>query len=920
MRPLKLTICGFGPYAGVQKLDFDSLGTSGLYLITGDTGAGKTTIFDAITFALFGEASGEGRQAGMLRSKYAKAEDPTWVELTFAYDGKAYTVRRNPEYERAKSRGTGTTRQAADAVLTCPDGRVVTKLKDVDRAIREIIGLTREQFSQVSMISQGEFRRLLQADTKERQKIFRDIFGTGMYVTLQLQLKDHASQLRARLDSARQSKQQYVSGMVCDGDSLLVPQVQKARDGQLLTADVMALLEELAREDKAAQALLDERLSGLEQRSEQLTAALAQAAACQAARSALLQNGEAERRIVLELEQAAKELDAARATVPRQEELGTQIARLELLLPSYDELETRTAALLRKKQALADAQAARDAAAEQVRLLTEQINELKAEQKPLENLRVLQEQLLSEHRSLCDRRAKFQLLLSAIGTWNTQRRELLQRQQAYLEADGRSARLLQEYESKNRAFLSEQAGILADGLLPGVPCPVCGATEHPRLALISETAPTEASVRAAKKAYEQARLETAQASKEASRCHGVVTASEAGLRRELELLIPGTAPEAAAEAAQQQTLALAAQLRQLDARIAEGTQKQARKAQLDALIPQKETALANSEADLTAARERIAALDTSLSEAQKQIGVLQEKLSFPDQTTARRQITSLKQTLDRLKAALTQAEDRCRDRKEALAGVRAAMEQLRLQLSREPQADAAALETEKQALTGERNAALQKQKILHTRITTNEAARKNIAAKASETEALEAKYAWVKALSDTANGNLAGKDKIMLETYIQTTYFDRILERANLRLRKMSGGQYDLKRRRSAASIKGQSGLELDIIDHINTTERSVNTLSGGEAFLASLALALGLSDEVQMSTGIRLDTLFVDEGFGSLDSEALSKAYSTLSGLTEGNRLVGIISHVAELKERIDRQIIVTKDRTGGSTARMQV
>jgi exonuclease SbcC len=197
---------------------------------------------------------------------------------------------------------------------------------------------------------------------------------------------------------------------------------------------------------------------------------------------------------------------------------------------------------------------------------------------------------------------------------------------------------------------------------------------------------------------------------------------------------------------------------------------------------------------------------------------------------------------------------------------------------------------------------------------------KNISGKQTALEALEQKYVWMKALSDTANGNISGKDKLMLETYIQTTYFDRILERANIRLRKMSGGQYDLKRRRTASSKQSQSGLELDIVDHINATERSVNTLSGGEAFLASLALALGLSDEVQMSTGIKLDTLFVDEGFGSLDSESLSKAYNTLAALTEGNRLVGIISHVSELKERIDRQIIVTKQKNGESAAKISI
>ena len=236
--------------------------------------------------------------------------------------------------------------------------------------------------------------------------------------------------------------------------------------------------------------------------------------------------------------------------------------------------------------------------------------------------------------------------------------------------------------------------------------------------------------------------------------------------------------------------------------------------------------------------------------------------------------------------------------------------------------DLPAVETllqEKGSLTDTKRDTTSALQTLHTRLSTNASARDNIARKAEETDALEEEYTWIKALSETANGTVHGKDKIMLETYIQTTYFDRILERANIRLRKMSGGQYDLKRRRTAGNKQSQSGLELDIIDHINTTERSVNTLSGGEAFLASLALALGLSDEVQHSTGIRLDTLFVDEGFGSLDSEALSKAYSALAGLTEGNRLVGIISHVAELKERIDRQIVVKKHRDGGSYATVE-
>ena len=297
MRPVKLTIVGFGPYAGAQELNFEDLGNSGLYLITGDTGAGKTTIFDAITFALFGEASGENREPGMLRSKYAKAEEPTYVELTFAYDGKEYRIRRNPEYERAKTRGTGTTRQSAEAELTYPDGRVVDRLKDVDKAIRDIIGLTREQFSQVAMISQGDFRKLLQADTKERQKIFRDIFGTGLFVTLQDRLKQAASGIRDQREQMNRSIRQYVGGMACDPDSLLSIDVKKARDGELPIAEVMALFDRLMTEDRSAQAVLDDRLAQTETALEQLSVLLTQAQAFAAAKKSLSEQEQAERRL-----------------------------------------------------------------------------------------------------------------------------------------------------------------------------------------------------------------------------------------------------------------------------------------------------------------------------------------------------------------------------------------------------------------------------------------------------------------------------------------------------------------------------------------------------------------------------------------------------------------------------------------------
>ena len=384
--------------------------------------------------------------------------------------------------------------------------------------------------------------------------------------------------------------------------------------------------------------------------------------------------------------------------------------------------------------------------------------------------------------------------------------------------------------------------------------------------------------------------------------------------------MPDTALENAAAVASAQIEELSAQIKTLDTQIADAEAKITRKQTLDSLIPAKETALSEVDTNLTAAREQIAALTASAEALEKQITALREKLSFPDKAAAETEKKTLQRKLQSLKNALTAAEAALSRSKEKLAATRATIEQLRKRLQGGTDADVNTLKKHKDELTAQKGTITTAQKAVHARITTNESARKNIAKKRAEMEALERKYAWMKSLSDTANGNLSGKDKIMLETYIQTTYFDRILQRANIRLRKMSGGQYDLKRRRTAGNKQSQSGLELDIVDHINTTERSVNTLSGGEAFLASLALALGLSDEVQMSTGIKLDTLFVDEGFGSLDSEALSKAYATLAGLSEGNRLVGIISHVAELKERIDRQIVVTKLKTGGSKAEIAV
>ena len=277
MRPLKLTIAGFGPYVKAQVLDFEKLGQNGLYLITGDTGAGKTTIFDAITYALFGEASGDVRKSDMLRSEYATLSDPTFVELCFLHNGKHYTICRNAKYMRMNVYGTKEAKQDPKAELTMPDGAVVTGLENVNQAIQDIIGLTRAQFSQVAMIAQGDFRRLLQANTEERQKIFRDIFKTGAAVTLQKKLKDRTNEVNTQREQAQLSIRQYISGITCHEDSLLPQDVQKAREGKLPITDVMELLEKLLEEDRKAQDALTLELDENEKLAENVTKNLTRA-------------------------------------------------------------------------------------------------------------------------------------------------------------------------------------------------------------------------------------------------------------------------------------------------------------------------------------------------------------------------------------------------------------------------------------------------------------------------------------------------------------------------------------------------------------------------------------------------------------------------------------------------------------------
>jgi len=919
MRPLKLKLSGFGPYAGEQEFDFEKFGSSGLYLITGDTGAGKTTIFDAICYALYGEASGNNREPSMLRSKYAEPGTPTYVELKFCSGDKKYTVRRNPDYERPKGRGEGITQQKAEALLINPDGSQVTKLKDVTKAVEDILGLNRDQFSQIAMIAQGDFLKLLLASTKERQEIFRNIFKTSLYVVLQRRLAEETNALKKQWEGTRLGISQYMDSIVWGEDSLLAQEAEKARSGQLPAAEMTELLEKLLKEDGDSRDRLEEKLGETEKLLEALVAELQQAEQLEKNKSLLLRTEEKYSAKKSELEAlAAKKLEQQRRQ-PEQEKLRDGIAEIDFMLPDYDELEKQRRELADYKRSEAAAVERLSAAEESKKTIVSQLENLKREKESLQGIAAEKERLLSRQAELEKKAAELDSIIKKLADAELLCTGLVSLQSAFVAAERDYDEKKTEYELKNRDFLNAQAGIIAKRLVPGQPCPVCGSCEHPSPAVLPAQAPGEEDVERAEKQASRARQSMEKASRSAGEQKLKLELAEKILLEELEKCLGLGTAEGAEALARHKKEELIQDSGAVAMRLETILRDERRSAMLETLIPGKEKELAGAEQAGTEAGNTIAVAQSMAEKLDGQIRRMVEKLSYESKVAAEREKSAMNDRLRLMQRELEKAENDHAACEKELMNLAGSIEQLQRSISEGSARDREKLSQQKNEATVDKAAIQARLTQLNIRISKNSAALEGIVSKSEALEQLESKLKWMQSLSQTANGDLSGKEKLALETYVQTSYFDRILARANLRLMKMSGGQYDLKRRKTAANLKGQTGLELDVIDHYNGTERSVRTLSGGESFKASLALALGLSDEVQMSTGIRLDTMFVDEGFGSLDPESLNQAYRALADLTEGNRLVGIISHVAELKEKIDKQIIVTKNKSGGSTAVIQ-
>ena len=921
MRPLKLTMTAFGPYADKTELDMDALGSSGLYLITGDTGAGKTTIFDAITFALYGEASGDRREPSMLRSQNASPDTPTRVELVFSYAGKVYTVRRNPEYERPKARGEGFTTQKADAELILPDGRVIARQREVDAAVYEIMGVNRRQFMQIAMIAQGDFLKLLLASTDERKEIFRHIFRTQQYQTLQERLKREALLLNDQRQALKNSVLQYMQGILTAEDEPLEQEAARARKGELPAAETPALLESLIGRDEARQAELAEEKKRLDAQKESVLAKLGKIEARERAEAAAAELEVNLREEEIRFAALEKTLQERQAEAGAIDEESAEKTRLEALLPRYAKAEALEKEIGRAGRLLSEKDRKRQEKTAKKEEAGRTLLSLKEEQAALADAGETRLRLSAQKDNAENRRKEYEKVKRALSDLDKKNAVLEKRQAEYREAAEKSRLSATRYEVQNRAFLDEQAGIIAETLKDGVPCPVCGSTEHPAPAGKSEHAPTEAQLKEAQKAMESAR---ADAQKKSEAC--AAAKAECGSLREqiawdLAVLLPGAEPETAGARLDASLGALETEIGRLTDAVKKEDGRILRKSALEREIPLREAEEKALGQELEQLRAETAALMADIRAKSEQAAAEKADLPFETGAETESRIEQLTNLIRRQKEAFEKAESACRASDRKLAEYRAAAGKLKEQAAEQLGFDKAEELKKKQLLAEAEAAVAQKSGQVGIRLNANRTCLKNIREKSGDLAAVEERCTWIRALANTANGTISGKEKIMLETYVQMTFFDRIIARANTRFMVMSGGRYELKRRQSAGNNRSQSGLDLDVTDHYSGSERSVKTLSGGESFMASLSLALGLSDEIQSSAGgVRLDSMFVDEGFGSLDEESLDQAMKALYGLAQGSRLVGIISHVSELKNRIDRQIVVTKDAHGGSRAAVLV
>lgn len=917
MRPSKITMSAFGPYAGKVTLDMQKLGKSGIYLITGDTGAGKTTIFDAISYALYGEASGNYRENTTLRSKYASADTPTFVELEFEYNNEIYKINRNPEYPRPNKRGEGFTKQSANAELVMPDGSVITKIKEVSAKVEEIIGINKNQFSQIAMIAQGDFRKLLNCETNERSKIFRKIFKTEPYHNIEIKLSSLFNELKRNREKEKSGIEQYINQLKCNENDTLSLELERAKSGDVLIEDVIKLAGEIINKDTLEYTKTQKNIESINEEIEKINSNIKLYENQEATKKAYAKASAKLEELKTKRNECEKAYKSAEAQRERLDDLTRKINLINSKMPKYDELKSLENSIKERTQSFEKSNNLLKLKQQEITLLEKEIDEKSKALEEVKGADLLVQKLTVQKEEINKKAEALKELKTEIDRCKTEQKNLKNAQSFAKSALDEYGALENEYNQIYIAFFNEQAGIIADGLKDGEPCPVCGSTSHPNLARKSENAPSQADVESAQNLVKKAQEKADKARDTASALKSRFDEIAANVKSSAKKLF-GT-DDNVFDDYNSNINALKKEYDCTLALLKTANEKLSLYKKLDKEIPKIQEKQKSLSDEISTLNTQKASDEAFISENTKRVTSIKSELDFESADLAKDKLKEYTNLSNDIKNAIEKSKndfDDIKSKYDTQKGTKASLENA---LKEFKEIDLASLNEKSLKLNEYKKDIDETAKSLYSRIESNKLLVDNISEKRDILKGYDDKYVWLKALSETANGDISGKEKITLETFVQMTYFDSIIRKANIRLLTMSDGQYELVRRSDAETLKKNEGLALDVIDHFNASSRSVSTLSGGESFMASLCLALGLSDEIQSSNGgIKLDTMFVDEGFGSLDGEALDRALSALTSLSQGNRLVGIISHVDALRDRIDNKIVITKDRTIGSNAQI--
>lgn len=921
MRPIYLKMTAFGSYAEETYIDFTKV-SQGVFLITGDTGAGKTTIFDAITYALYGQTSGGRRDPAMMRSQYAAAGTKTSVELLFENRGQQYRILRCPEYERTSRRKNkdgqySVTKEKAVLELYLPDQTLyVGTRQEINKKIVEILGVDVKQFTQLVMIAQGDFLKLLLAKSDERREIFSRIFDTGMYARIQEELKWRTRQMEGRLEDNRKAclreaeqierpeekehtekkersevreqkeeKKQPEGKKQPEWDALLRQMGKEPDMEQMLNH-----LERYIREDK-------ERYSKAESALKESTQAVEEAS-----RSYSLATEQMRIWKAMEDTQKSKEALEAKQEWWKSRKAFLEKSRNALAIQPY-------AAALDRSQAEVQELMVRQRNLEEwyrqhgqeVPLLAEQLKEMQQEQARIEETEapkiVRLKQYLEHYEELEQQLEQFLSLQKKQQSART----------AYEESRVRYLQASEAYERANHAYVSQQAGILAAKLEEGEPCPVCGSLHHPKKADLTGELWTKEQLEEWKR-----KRDKAEAEREAKQ-QSLLTAT-AQLER-VQAVLQTLKQELVGEKnAGKDWKTLKTELtdwrKKTEKQVQElGRRQTEHKKVMENCRKKYEKALQEEsryQGQLKENTKNLKTREEALQQSRQQFLTALEKQGFADQEEYGLYRKNQSE-LDRMEQEIRTYEEKLTESRQRLAVYQT-------QLAGKEKPDMERLENLLTDAKARQSVAEKEVRQTYHILEKNQAAKRKLHTLQKERKELREQYEVLSNVSRTANGSLSGTVKMDFESYIQRRYFERMIGCANQHLMKMTAGQFYLKcRSLENMSMQGNVGLDLDVHYLLTGKTGDVKQLSGGESFMAALSLALGMSDVIAGTQGaVQMDTLFIDEGFGSLDENAREQAIRILQGLAGGKRLVGIISHVTELKEQMEQQLVVTKTAKG--------